>query len=144
VTDQSHWDKEPREPRQGEVQPAPELPDNTFKGIEEALESGAAMPQPEDDAAARREEEKALRKAQYEVDKWEAMQEDISVGELRERRHREAQGDTEPAGEVFEEAAPEVADEAQDDDPVVALLTVIAADLAEIKDSLAEGGQSHG
>ena len=164
--DQSHWDKKPSREGREDVVPAPDL---DMQKIADSLESSG-------DAEDRREAEREARKALYEVDKWEAAQEGISVGELRQRRYDESQAQEEtpePDEQPKVSDGPAIADtddepvdlpaedrpqqddrddpalplgegeteEAESDDPIVALLTAIATDLAEIKDAVTQDRQ---
>jgi len=148
----NHWDERYDDVRHEDQVPAPELPNdlmNLVNGISNAaMDSQGPPSEAEIEKAVRREQERAERKADYEVDKWEAAQQDISVGELRQRRYEESKRQPEPEPEV--EAPQEELEPEQDTDPmdrVIELLTSIAADMAQVRDHLENNGgqvKSHG
>ena len=88
--------------------------------------------------------ESESRSQQAAADREEARAEEITVDEVRRRRHEAAKaGDEGVEGQV--EAPAEALTEAaagEGEQSIIALLTLIATDLSEIKDRLAEGGEA--
>lgn len=124
----------------------PEPPSQLDQDRAEAQDQGISIGELRDNRA---QAERDAFEAELEEDKEEAKRTGQTIHQVREARRQEdllGSEDEEPEPQepdgLEEPAAPEEPSEA--DDPVVAILSAIAADLAEIKDSLAEGGQSHG
>lgn len=140
----NHWDERYDDVRHDDIVPAPELPELDLQSMADQIEGGESA----DDMDVRREAERQARKDMYEIDKWEAAQQDISVGELRQRRYEEGKRQPEPEPEV--EAPQEELEPEQDADPmdrVIELLTSIAADMAQVRDHMENNGgqvKSHG
>lgn len=147
----NHWDERYDDVRHEDQVPAPELPNdlmNLVNGISNAaMDSQGPPSEAEIEKAVRREQERAERKADYEVDKWEAAQQDISVGELRQRRHeKEKNGTTEPQQFAQEAVEPEAEPDKDPIEEMVDLLKQIAQDVSDIKDQMNEEveGDAHG
>ena len=147
----NHWDERYDGVRHEDQVPAPELPNdlmNLVNGISNAaMESQGPPSEEEIEKAVRREQERAERKADYEVDKWEAAQQGISVGELRQRRYEEEKnGTTEPQQFAQEAVEPEAEPDKDPIEEMVDLLKQIAQDVSDIKDQMNEEveGDAHG
>jgi hypothetical protein len=146
----SHWDKAIKasqdQPQEGEAPPLPDMDlEEAARQIGQAAMNSNGPPSSDaidsiiegSSASERRESEREDRKNQYEVDKWEARAEGISVGELRQRRHDESKRGGDP--EQPEEVAEPVAAAEEDAEPqvqMVELLRKIAEDVAQIKEGI--------
>lgn len=159
----SHWEKAyKRAVRQAEAEgdaiEAPELTDADIEEmtqkalIDEIIKATDGYNDAERAAAGveRREQaeaESAARSQQAAADREEARAENITIDEVRRRRHEAAKMGDEEAVEEQVEAPVEAPAEAAEDEgeqTVVALLAAIATDLAAIKDSLGGEGEPHG
>lgn len=164
----SHWEKAARDSqRYDPLDEAPPLPDNDLeelasrvtRSVQESGDSTLSSQEAIDrilgeetmqERTQRHTDalmESMDRKRQFKEDKAEADEQGISVGELRQMRHEQEQEEPEPEAEQPEEPVPlaepegdELGDIAKQ---VVDLLGTLVADVAEIKQNLAEAEGGH-